>query len=93
MRHATQAALDVLEPLLGEVPRRSDLRERGRGVFYRKSRAWLHFHEDPAGLFADLRSEGDWLRIDVTDDSGKAALLRQLDEQDKIRADAPVVGC
>jgi hypothetical protein len=33
--------------------------ERGRGVFYRKSRAFLHFHEDPSGLYADLRCDGD----------------------------------
>ena len=26
-----------------------------RGVFYIKSRAFLHFHEDPAGFFCDIR--------------------------------------
>ena len=35
------------------------LKERKRGVFYLKSRAFLHFHEDPAGLFADIRLAGD----------------------------------
>jgi hypothetical protein len=29
--------------------------EKKRGVFYRGSRAFLHFHEDPAGMFADVR--------------------------------------
>lgn len=29
--------------------------ERSRGVFYRRARAFLHFHEDPTGLFADVR--------------------------------------
>ncbi|HEX4183540.1 MAG TPA: hypothetical protein VHY34_09795 [Caulobacteraceae bacterium] len=51
MKHAGQEALDALEA----VRLRRALTERKRGVFYRKSRAWLHFHEDPAGLFADLR--------------------------------------
>ena len=29
--------------------------ERSRGVFYRRSKAFLHFHEDASGLHADLR--------------------------------------
>jgi hypothetical protein len=32
------------------------LKERSRGTFYLKSRAFLHFHEDPAGVFADIRA-------------------------------------
>ena len=32
-----------------------ELTERSRGTFYKKSQAFLHFHEDPAGLFADVR--------------------------------------
>ncbi len=33
--------------------------ERKPGVFYRKGKAVLHFHEDDAGLFADVRLDGD----------------------------------
>ena len=32
--------------------------EKKRGVFYFKSRAFLHFHEDPKGMFADIREAG-----------------------------------
>lgn len=56
MRHARAAALDQLEPLLEQIRSIDGLNERSRGVFYVKSKAFLHFHEDPAGLFADLRT-------------------------------------
>jgi hypothetical protein len=34
-------------------------------VFYKGSVAFLHFHEDPAGLFADLKSGKEWARYPV----------------------------
>ena len=76
MKHASPAALDQLDSLLGEL-RALGLTEKSRGVFYRKSRAFLHFHEDPKGLFADIRdADGrDFERIDVTEAAGRAALL------------------
>lgn len=55
MKHAGTEALDALEPLLDELRSLSGLRETKRGVFYIKSRAFLHFHEDPAGFFCDIR--------------------------------------
>ena len=54
MKHAGAEALDALEPLLNEVRRAAGLIERKRGIFYRKSQAFLHFHEDAAGMFADV---------------------------------------
>ena len=45
-------------------------------MFYRRSKAFLHFHEDPAGLFADVRNDsGDFDRIKVSDADGQGALL------------------
>jgi hypothetical protein len=82
VKHAGAAALDRLEPLLAAVRRaRPDLRERSRGVFYAGGVATLHFHEDPAGLFADVKVAGAagrpaWRRIEVTQDAGRARLLR-----------------
>ena len=81
MKHAGPAALEALAPLLEAVRTRRGLTERKPGVFYRKSQAWLHFHEDPAGLFADLKADGDWMRFDVTSPDGQAALLDRLDAQ------------
>jgi hypothetical protein len=66
-----------LEPVLAVVRALPGPVERKRGVFYLKSKAFLHFHEDPAGLFADLRdTQGkDFDRIDVTAEPGRVQLL------------------
>ncbi|WP_430418779.1 hypothetical protein [Phenylobacterium sp.] len=75
MKHAGAAALDQLETLLNALRAVPSLRETSRGVFYRRGRAFLHFHEDPRGLFADLRDGPDFERFDVTDPAGRDALL------------------
>ena len=76
MRHATPAALDRLEALLAELRRVPGLREKKRGTFHRGGRAFLHFHEDPAGLFADVRLAGpDFTRRRVTSAAEQRALL------------------
>jgi hypothetical protein len=56
MKHAGGAALDQLEPLLARIRDCGVLKEKSRGTFYLKSRAYLHFHEDPAGIFVDIRA-------------------------------------
>ena len=58
MKHVSSEGLDKLEGLLAELCKREGLKEKKRGVFYRKSKAFLHFHEDPAGLFVDVRLGG-----------------------------------
>ena len=76
MKHAGPAALDQLEPLLNEICALEGLKEKARGVFYRRARAFLHFHEDPSGLHADLRIAGDdFDRYRVQDEAERAALL------------------
>ena len=75
MRHATSATLDSIEPLLSGIRKVAGLRERQRGIFYKKSIAYLHFHEDPAGLFADVKLGGAWKRLDVTKADAKRKLL------------------
>lgn len=77
MRHACDEDLDRLEDLLANLRVLPGLAEKKRGTFYRKSRAFLHFHGDPKGLFADIRDagDGDFERIDVTDAAGRARLL------------------
>ena len=52
------------------------LTERTRGVFYRKSSAFLHFHEDPAGFFADVKTGPAWQRVPATTPADRRALLR-----------------
>ena len=76
MRHATPAALDQLEAVLLELRRLGLLREKKRGAFYRGSNAFLHFHEDPAGLFADVKLDGkDFTRRRVDTQAEQGALV------------------
>jgi hypothetical protein len=78
MKHATPRALDELEPLLVKIRRQAALKEKSRGVFYRGARAALHFHEDPAGMFADLRLQEDWQRLPVNTAPEREVLMREL---------------
>ena len=66
VRHAGDDALDRLEPMLRQLRSLPALREKKRGTFYRGSKAFAHFHEDPAGLFADVRLASEFERFDVT---------------------------
>lgn len=66
MKHATPARLDELEPLLEALRAVPAFKERGRGVFYAKSRATLHFHEDASGIYADFKEGDDWQRFRVS---------------------------
>ncbi|HEY0435204.1 MAG TPA: hypothetical protein VGC92_01090 [Phenylobacterium sp.] len=77
MRHARDAELDRIEDLLAQVRTLPGLKEKKRGVFYLKSKGFLHFHEDPAGMFADLTgADGKGFdRVDVTAATGQAQLL------------------
>lgn len=81
MKHAGPAALDALEPLLASVREHGALKEKGRGVFYRGGRATLHFHEDPEGLFADLRrasGDSDFTRFRVSSAAERKIFLTAL---------------
>jgi len=70
VRHATPAGLERIGDLLTELRDVDGLVERTPGVFYRRSRA---FHEDPAGMFADVRLTGDdFVRLRVTSHVPKA---------------------
>jgi hypothetical protein len=77
MKHAGPGALDALEPLLARLRALGGLREKTRGTFYLKSRAFLHFHEDPTGFYADIRAAhgGDFDRLKVDSAEAEAALI------------------
>jgi len=66
MKHADDTTLDALEHMLLHLRRLDGIREKKRGLFYRKSQAFLHFHDDPRGIFADVRSDTGWLRRRVS---------------------------
>lgn len=78
MKHAGDKALEALEPVIARIRALEGLTERRRGVFYRNSSAFLHFHEDPAGFFADAKLGEDWSRFPVNNRKEVAALLREI---------------
>ena len=78
MKHAGREALDSLEPLLSMLREVPGLREKSRGTFYRNSRAFLHFHEDAAGLFADLRLGNEFERVRVSTAEERRRLMRSV---------------
>jgi hypothetical protein len=59
MRHITPGRLADIDDLLADLRRVDGLQERSPGIFYVRSRAFLHFHEDDDDIYADVRLDGD----------------------------------
>ncbi len=80
MKHAGAAALDTIEPLLASIRNVGGLREKSRGIFYLKSKAFLHFHEDPTGMFVDIRAQDgkDFDRMNIDDPGVRDAVLARV---------------
>jgi hypothetical protein len=77
VRHITDARLDGIDTLLDQLRSIDGLTERKRGVFYRKSKAFLHFHEDGDDVYADVRLDGvEFDRRRVSTNTEQRALVR-----------------
>ena len=57
MKHVGKDAPAILVPVLKTLRERDALIERTPASFYLRSKAFVHFHEDAAGLFADLKED------------------------------------
>jgi hypothetical protein len=79
MKHASATALHGLAELLEQIRVKEGIKEKKLGIFYRKSKSFLHFHEDPAGLFADLRVGADFDRYPVNTKKEWKVLLTAID--------------
>jgi hypothetical protein len=79
LRHASAQTLQQLSDLLDQIGRRQGLKEKKLGVFYRKSKSFLHFHEDPAGTFADLTVGETFDRYPVNTAKQRKELLAAID--------------
>jgi hypothetical protein len=79
MKHATVTALNGLTDLLDQIRAKEGIRERKLGVFYRKSKSLLHFHEDPTGVFADLSTGEIYERYPVNTKKERKVLLSAID--------------
>ena len=89
MKHASSIALDALEGLLAQIREFDVLTERKRGVFYRKSSAFLHFHEDSAGFFVDVRAGPAWQRLPVNTAKERKALLSTIEHWQAVALKQP----
>ena len=83
MKHATRETLEGMQALLDGIRRIPELKEKSPGTFYRRSSAFLHFHEDPAGIFADLKVGGEWERLRVNTARERSALVKRARESVK----------
>ena len=79
MKHATAAALEQISELLKEIRNRDGIKEKKLGIFYRRSKPFLHFHEDPAGIFADLNTGTDFDRYSTNGEAEWRVLLSAID--------------
>jgi len=80
VKHAGSQTLDALAPMLEALRSLDGMREKKTGVFYLKSRAFLHFHEDPARFYCDVRLQPDreFERFRVSDEDEQQAVLAQV---------------
>ena len=75
MKHVSAAGLDELDDVVRELRAVDGLKEKAPGVFYRGTRAFLHFHEDPSGFYADVRLDAHFERMRVTTKAERKRLL------------------
>lgn len=75
MKHAGSADLDRIAALLQRLRALEGLKEKSHGVFYRGSRAFLHFHAGGDALYADVRLDREFERLPVTKASEQDRLI------------------
>jgi hypothetical protein len=76
-RHRRRTAEFVSASRAHQTKRRNQRKKLG--IFYRESKSFLHFHEDPAGLFADLDAGSDFDRYPVNTERERQELLLAID--------------
>jgi hypothetical protein len=76
VRHPRDGELVPLAPVLEQLRAVDGLVERKPGVFYRRSKAFLHFHVDGDDFYADARLDGaTFERMKVTTKAEQRALV------------------
>jgi hypothetical protein len=80
MKRAGVTTLERIAPLLKELRAHWALRERTPGHFFLGRQEVLHFHADPAGVFADLRLSSGFVRLPATTAADQADILERIEE-------------
>jgi hypothetical protein len=79
VRHATPDDLVQVDDLLRALRAVDGLVEKRPGAFAYRSRAFLHFHADSAGLYVDVRLKGeDFDRRAIHTRAQQRALVRDV---------------
>jgi hypothetical protein len=78
VRHATPETLAALDDLIAALRAVDGISEKRPGAFSRGSRAFLHFHEDPTGYYADVRFDTEFERVRVTTRREQQALVARV---------------
>ena len=78
MKHASSQSLNTIKALLKTIRKLKELKEKQTGIFYKSSQAFLHFHEDPKGLFADLKIANKWNRFRVNTQTEQKILIKKI---------------
>ena len=77
MKHAGPKALDRIEPLLAQLRRHGELKEKSRGCFYLRGRGFLHFHEHGGNeLYADIGLGAGFERLPAMSAAQHKAILK-----------------
>ena len=75
------STLEVLAPLLSVLRSFLALEEVRPTAFHLDGRDFIHFHEEPPGLFADVRLSKGRVRMSVVTRSEQGELLERIEEK------------
>jgi hypothetical protein len=75
-----QSTLDRIAPLLDALRAHPALREARPTVFHLNDRNFLHFHDEPEGIFADVRLSKGFVRMPVSFPAEQSELLERIEQ-------------
>jgi hypothetical protein len=77
MKRADQTTLAKLTRVLNALRDEPSLTERKPGIFYLKTSAFAHFHDDAEGIFADIKLDlKEYTRLRVSTATEQNALIK-----------------
>ena len=77
-RLANEQTLQKIEPLLEDLRRFEGLKEKRQGVFFLGKKEFIHFHELPEVIVADVFLASGRVRLPVTDRTEQLDLLDRI---------------
>jgi hypothetical protein len=72
--------LECIEPLLAVLREYSAFSEVRPTAFHLNGRDFIHFHEEPEGIFADVRLSKSRIRMPVSTQQQQAELLERIED-------------